>query len=238
MHPPSASASAVPDHVPRPPPPSNFPPKYDYFQPHSSHYNLNSRVMLTAIISLSIIIVIVTILHIYARIILRRQARRRAIIQQLRLAVSQGPPGDQPRSGLDPAVIAALPIFLFKQLDVETAESTECSVCLSSLEDGDMARVLPNCKHIFHSECIDKWLASQPTCPVCRAEAEPRLVPEPRQPETGPPLEGNSSDGESQALGKSGGSSSRLNSVWRMLSMERSSRRNQCCDGPEDLERQ
>lgn len=32
-----------------------------------------------------------------------------------------------------------------------------------------MGRKLPKCEHVFHMECIDMWLHSHATCPVCRA---------------------------------------------------------------------
>lgn len=153
-------------------------------------------------------------------------------------------------------VIASLPIYIYKQNINGTG--TECAVCLSMLEEEEMARLLPNCKHTFHAECIDKWLSSQSTCPICRTEAQPQLQPENREPVTGipptaPPLElhaNNSSmmgmegtsDGAVLSAKVNGGSSSRLSSFRRMLSRERSSRRmNQTCnqeDGVEDLERQ
>ncbi|KAJ8484373.1 hypothetical protein OPV22_016858 [Ensete ventricosum] len=50
----------------------------------------------------------------------------------------------------------------------------ECSVCLGEFEDDDVLRLLPRCSHLFHTDCIDVWLASHVTCPVCRANlAEP-----------------------------------------------------------------
>ncbi|GFS34761.1 RING/U-box superfamily protein [Actinidia rufa] len=209
--------------------------------------DLNSKIMLTAIISLSVVVAVVILLHLYARYVLRRQARRRAAIRQLGLTISQFEP---PKTGLDPGVIASLPIFVFKAVspndDDEREAETECAVCLSSLEDGEMARVLPNCRHTFHVACIDRWLSSQSTCPICRTEAEPRPVPESPlaggAPPTAPPLEGTSEGGGTQSTEKVCGSNSRLSSFRRMLSRERSSRRLQSCgqeDGPEDdLERQ
>ncbi|PKU67873.1 RING-H2 finger protein ATL45 [Dendrobium catenatum] len=44
-----------------------------------------------------------------------------------------------------------------------------CAVCLSEFADGENIRLLPECKHYFHVKCIDKWLQSHSSCPVCRA---------------------------------------------------------------------
>ena len=46
----------------------------------------------------------------------------------------------------------------------------ECYVCLAEYAAGDRVKLLP-CKHEFHSECIDKWLADvHRTCPLCRKD--------------------------------------------------------------------
>ena len=36
----------------------------------------------------------------------------------------------------------------------------------------DVLRLLL-CKHLYHVKCIDMWLASHTTCPLCRADVEP-----------------------------------------------------------------
>ncbi|XP_074307043.1 RING-H2 finger protein ATL33-like [Silene latifolia] len=45
----------------------------------------------------------------------------------------------------------------------------ECPVCLSVFIDDEELRQLKICKHLFHKNCIDKWLSTHFNCPVCRA---------------------------------------------------------------------
>jgi hypothetical protein len=49
------------------------------------------------------------------------------------------------------------------------AGSTECAVCLGVIQVGAMAKLLPACTHVYHVDCIDLWLASHSTCPLCRS---------------------------------------------------------------------
>lgn len=56
----------------------------------------------------------------------------------------------------------------------------ECSICLEPFIDPEKGqlllpsgehvnvRILPNCAHMFHSACINKWLSKKDTCPLCR----------------------------------------------------------------------
>lgn len=47
-----------------------------------------------------------------------------------------------------------------------------CSVCLALLLEGEQVRQLPECKHIFHAECIARWLPLHMSCPICRSEVD------------------------------------------------------------------
>uniref|UniRef100_A0A0E0LCB1 RING-type E3 ubiquitin transferase n=1 Tax=Oryza punctata TaxID=4537 RepID=A0A0E0LCB1_ORYPU len=49
----------------------------------------------------------------------------------------------------------------------------ECAVCLGAVRDGEMVRRLQACGHVYHAECIDRWLAAHRTCPLCRREIDP-----------------------------------------------------------------
>ncbi|KAL6634142.1 hypothetical protein ACP70R_026813 [Stipagrostis hirtigluma subsp. patula] len=66
--------------------------------------------------------------------------------------------------GVDPEVLRSLPVTVYRAAEA----AVECAVCLAELEDGEEARFLPRCGHGFHAECVDKWLATHSTCPLCR----------------------------------------------------------------------
>ncbi|WVZ79959.1 hypothetical protein U9M48_027481 [Paspalum notatum var. saurae] len=110
------------------------------------------------------------------------------------------------RLGLSADDIAALPTFTYRAARAASSASPasphgggrgrsgskgraapECVVCLQEMEDGDVVRVMPACRHFFHGSCIDAWLWAHSTCPVCRAHPEPELA---RLPEAAisPPL--------------------------------------------------
>ncbi|KAM0833804.1 hypothetical protein ACQ4PT_007659 [Festuca glaucescens] len=71
--------------------------------------------------------------------------------------------------------LAKLPEFAYTKSARHSGrgDGAQCSVCIGTVEGGEMVRQLPLCKHLYHVECIDMWLASHDTCPLCRAEVEP-----------------------------------------------------------------
>ncbi|KAF4374548.1 hypothetical protein G4B88_004800 [Cannabis sativa] len=88
-------------------------------------------------------------------------------------------PGIETR-GLDESVIRSIPVFHFKktQLSGENEEqekqiSDHCAVCLSEFNDEEKLRIIPNCNHIFHIDCIDVWLQNNANCPLCRRSISP-----------------------------------------------------------------
>ncbi|KAH9618468.1 hypothetical protein KSS87_004744 [Heliosperma pusillum] len=46
--------------------------------------------------------------------------------------------------------------------------SVRCSVCLGDYQAEDRLQQIPGCCHTFHLTCIDHWLATHTTCPLCR----------------------------------------------------------------------
>lgn len=49
-------------------------------------------------------------------------------------------------------------------------EST-CTICQHDYAPEEQVCKLP-CKHLFHTDCIDRWFTSSKTCPVCMCEVE------------------------------------------------------------------
>ncbi|GJP37178.1 hypothetical protein CLOM_g21614 [Closterium sp. NIES-68] len=49
----------------------------------------------------------------------------------------------------------------------------ECAVCLGEYAAGERIKVVPACAHGFHADCIDLWLATKTTCPICRTDLKP-----------------------------------------------------------------
>lgn len=213
----------------------------DDWAPRHHRYRVHTRVMITAFVCLFCMLMFVIFLYLYARRRLHR-ARRRVMTNQILVlgsstAAAQAQP-EQPKTGLDPAVIDALPVFVYRSLGGEGA-GVECSVCLSGLEDGEAARVLPNCNHAFHKECIDMWLHSHSSCPVCRSDAEPKPRVESAQapaapPPSAPPVYADHNSAPMTAKSAGSSSSQRLSSFRRMLSRERSSRRSEQFSGQEE----
>ncbi|KVH91705.1 RING-H2 finger protein ATL2 [Cynara cardunculus var. scolymus] len=148
-------------------------------EPNSNSYALSGKIMLASIIVLFVVVVFLVLLHLYARWYLLRLQRRNNNRRRNRhnrstriifyLDQDRGPA--VPTGGLDSSVLKSLPLFMYSS---ETdGNMPECAVCLSEFEEGEKGRILPKCKHSFHTECIDMWFHSNSTCPLCRSPVEP-----------------------------------------------------------------
>lgn len=72
-------------------------------------------------------------------------------------------------SGVEHKILETIPILSFSRQKVkDQINQTECVICLGELEEEDEVRLLPNCKHVFHVQCIDNWFLAHSSCPVCR----------------------------------------------------------------------
>ncbi|KAK1278084.1 E3 ubiquitin-protein ligase ATL6 [Acorus gramineus] len=105
-------------------------------------------------------------------------------------ATSAGAAANRVRSrrinrGLESEVLESFPTFLYSDVKgLKLGKGTlECAICINEFEDDETLRLLPKCDHVFHPECIDTWLSTHTTCPVCRSN----LVPDPNSAPIDPP---------------------------------------------------
>ncbi|CAN8290159.1 unnamed protein product [Cochlearia groenlandica] len=75
--------------------------------------------------------------------------------------------------GLSKELREMLPIVVFRE-SFSVMDSL-CSVCLGDYQADDKLQQIPACKHTFHMDCIDLWLTSHTTCPLCRLTLIPSL---------------------------------------------------------------
>ncbi|CAH8507406.1 unnamed protein product [Heterobilharzia americana] len=52
----------------------------------------------------------------------------------------------------------------------DPSECDRCMICLEDYEESQQIRQM-RCSHEFHANCVDKWLKTKRTCPLCRADA-------------------------------------------------------------------
>lgn len=145
----------------------------------SNSFNLNDKILkvspsiLLIIIILAIVFFVSGLLHLLVRFLWRPQ---------------RGDPDDLDNvtalqgqlqqlfhlhdAGVDQSFIDTLPVFHYKAI-IGLKNPFDCAVCLCEFEPEDKLRLLPKCSHAFHMECIDTWLLSHSTCPLCRATLLP-----------------------------------------------------------------
>lgn len=67
------------------------------------------------------------------------------------------------------ALLRRLPTFLISDVSDLTQVQEECSICLDRFKLVQNVRKLP-CGHMFHKQCVDRWLIVHASCPYCKAE--------------------------------------------------------------------
>ncbi|OWM65382.1 RING-H2 finger protein ATL46-like [Punica granatum] len=141
----------------------------------SSSGRISSAVILVIVI-LAAVFFVCGLVHLLVRFLMKQPSS--SIYQSDRFAQSSSPQSHVLQrqlqqlfrlhdSGLDQACIDALPVFYYKDI-IGLKEPFDCPVCLCEFSDQDKLRLLPICSHAFHINCIDTWLLSNSTCPLCR----------------------------------------------------------------------
>ncbi|CAM8974347.1 unnamed protein product [Rhodiola kirilowii] len=155
---------------------SDAPPLAEAASPSSPTGVSNSVVIIVIVFSIT---VIVSISLCFIIRVLSGRCNRRSQID-----VESGSRGGSSRvmasrrvQPVDEEYHQALPILNFESVKrgsgggekSKSVSGGDCPICLSKFEPKDALRLLPICCHAFHAECVDVWLESNQSCPLCRS---------------------------------------------------------------------
>jgi hypothetical protein len=59
-----------------------------------------------------------------------------------------------------------IPDSVIKEEKKPDENNYQCIICLSAFQVGETASSLP-CLHLFHKDCLEKWIVRKRSCPVC-----------------------------------------------------------------------
>ncbi|GMI91293.1 Arabidopsis Toxicos en Levadura 13 [Hibiscus trionum] len=155
------------------PPPQSLPSNFD-----STGFNKVNPIALLIIIIIAIVFFLSGLIHLAVRF-LRRSRSIREPQDSNNVTALQGQLQQLFHlhdAGVDQSLIDTLPVFYYKSI-IGVNNPFDCAVCLCEFEPRDKLRLLPNCSHAFHMECIDTWLLSHSTRPLCRATLLPDFSP-------------------------------------------------------------
>ncbi|XP_047319535.1 RING-H2 finger protein ATL63-like [Impatiens glandulifera] len=154
-------------------------------------FSYDGNMMLAmAVTSLILVVAFVFLLHVYAKWLLVQARHRSSAGSPINNYLGPRPPYPPPsishhrynstsyessrgsdmmmtKLGLDPSVIALIPLFVYESSSRNVG--LECVICMGQFEEKEVGRELPKCGHSFHVECIDMWLMSHTNCPLCRS---------------------------------------------------------------------
>ena len=71
-----------------------------------------------------------------------------------------------------PEVVDSFPVTVLSQ------DGPECPICLLAPPVGESVLILP-CFHVYHQECITRWLQLKRSCPVCKLDVVQGTCPPP-----------------------------------------------------------
>lgn len=115
-----------------------------------------------AIILAALLCSVLCALGVSAVVRCRLRCRRWLLVSEPSLVVGV----EGTNSGIKKIDIKALPTTVYRTGFPNPG--MDCPICLAEFVEGEKVRVLPECCHSFHADCIDAWLVSNPSCPSCR----------------------------------------------------------------------
>nr|VDD11191.1 unnamed protein product [Brassica oleracea] len=55
-------------------------------------------------------------------------------------------------------------------MGLKETSDIQCSICIEDFSDSHENIIwMPQCKHVFHQDCLFEWLSRQNSCPLCRS---------------------------------------------------------------------
>ena len=98
------------------------------------------------------------------------ELERRNILEIINMPTNNNrssPNKKYPNKGLDDETIENYPVSKIKNINDLSENKKKCLICLDEFKNGQKTIALP-CTHIFHSECIKKWMKKENFCPLCK----------------------------------------------------------------------
>lgn len=75
----------------------------------------------------------------------------------------------------DAAIVSELPETKIDDINKLDNDKKNCVICMEDFKNGDKSTNLP-CLHMFHTNCIQSWLKTQNTCPICKFKLTPENI--------------------------------------------------------------
>ncbi|KAK7301152.1 hypothetical protein RJT34_12013 [Clitoria ternatea] len=137
----------------------------------------SNKSVVTIMAIIAVMFLISGFLSLYSRKCNDHQPQTRARLDHAVPTGANGNGSQAEPNGLNKDIIDTFPTFLYSDVKgLKMGKDTlACAVCLNEFQDDETLRMVPTCCHVYHPDCIDPWLASHTTCPLCRAN----LVPTP-----------------------------------------------------------
>lgn len=55
-----------------------------------------------------------------------------------------------------------------KTEEIGDCDGRRCAICIEGFGEEEICGVIENCGHLFHKDCINRWLRIENRCPLCR----------------------------------------------------------------------
>ncbi|CAO2146840.1 unnamed protein product [Urochloa humidicola] len=128
---------------------------------------------MAAVVAIFLVVAAASTVLLLALIAAARASCRHRGISRYCIPSSRDPSSPAPpryRAVLSLADLHRLPSFAISDADgSDEIPASTCVVCLEAARSGERWRAMPACRHVFHADCVDRWLARSAACPLCRA---------------------------------------------------------------------